>query len=88
MLLTSSINVEIWREFTAAHSMTGVITQPGPVECSGGKSNTYYKNFKKQISKLDYLYIFLYKIIFSFMKQYFETLNDFTIDLLIKCFCK
>ena len=84
MLLTSSINVETWKKFTAAHSMT----QPGAVECSGGKINTYYKNFTKQISKLDYLYIFLYKIIFSFIKQYFETFSDFIIDLLIKCFCK
>lgn len=38
-------------KFTAAHSTTGVITQPGPVEWSRGKINTYYRNIKKQISK-------------------------------------
>lgn len=52
------------KKFIAAHSTTVVITQPLPMECSGERSMLDYKNFLKQISKLDYLYIFLYKTIF------------------------
>lgn len=65
------------------HSMTGVITQPGPVECSGGKSSHLLQKFQKQISKLD---IYIFSLIKYFIKQYFETFNDFTYWLAYKMF--